>query len=99
MKLRNSPEAKTFTSNIGIPQGDKLGSVVFTTYVENAFRKIRQPAQNASDSLELAHTDDAVFASCASFKDMNEIQKHLAESRSTSIPAKQNTQPFKKKKA
>ena len=36
---------------------------------------IRQPAQNAKDTLQLAHADDV---DCTSFKYVNEIEKLLA---------------------
>ena len=72
---------KKTTSNNRAPQGDSRGLVLFTIYLKNALRKIRQPAQNANDILQLAYSYNVDFVSSisASFKDVNKIEKLLAD--------------------
>ena len=73
MEVRNEPETKTFTLNIGTPPGHR--------FIYNW--QIRQPAQNANAILQLAYADVADFVSStgagATFKDVTEIEKLLAD--------------------
>ncbi|GFS19133.1 retrovirus-related Pol polyprotein LINE-1 [Elysia marginata] len=66
-KINGSSKAMPFMSNVGTPQGDSLGPVLFTIYLENALREIRTtlPEPNSSYGREIpseiAYADDVDF--------------------------------------
>ncbi|MEE8289617.1 MAG: reverse transcriptase domain-containing protein [Nitrosomonadaceae bacterium] len=46
VKMKGATTAKTFTSNVGSPQGDGLSGPLFTTYLEHALRELREAIQD-----------------------------------------------------
>ena len=68
-KLRvRTNEGLTFATNIGVPQGDGLSPVLFTTYLEAAMKDIRK---------KLAYADDVDFISKDGI-DFDIVKKTLA---------------------
>ena len=42
LKIRTNEKGLTFATNIGVPQGDELSSVFFTTYLEAGMKDVRK---------------------------------------------------------
>ena len=57
--MRTKKLGPTIDTNIGIPQGDGLSPVLFTTYLEAALREVR----NNVHAQDIAYADDVDFIS------------------------------------
>ena len=72
----------TFTSNVGTPQGDSLGPVLFIVYLEHALKKVRtlllRPKVKYEKEIpnEIAYADDVDFIG-QDYVNINEIQETL----------------------
>ena len=67
----NKNTCKSFTTNIGCPQGDALSPVLFTVYLEAFMKEIR--ATYPENSYELIYADDVNFVSPSDIK-LDEIE-------------------------
>ena len=67
----NKNTCKSFTTNIGCPQGDALSPVLFTVYLEACMKEIR--ATYPENSYELIYADDVNLVSPSDIK-LDEIE-------------------------
>ena len=82
-KTEYSTTSKPFTSNVYIPQGDSLGPVLFTVYLEQyAFKEVRHTLPRPTTSFEaeipneVAYADDVDLFS-QNYADIKKIQEYL----------------------
>ena len=81
-RINGATKEKSFESNIGSPQGDSLSLVLFSIYLENALKEVRnilpRPTSDFEKTLptEIVYADDVDFIGLE-FADIAEVQKTL----------------------
>ena len=63
--------SKPFTSNVGIPQGNSLSSVLFTIYLEHALKEARPTLPKPTTSFEAEIPNEVAYADDVEFNGQN----------------------------
>ena len=86
LRVRTKEVGPTFDTNIGIPQGDGISPVLFTTYLEAALREVR----NNVHVQDIAYADDVDFIS-KNGVNLNILEKILEKCNLKMNPTKTET--------
>ena len=86
LRVRTKEVGPTFDINIGIPQGDGLIPVLFTTYLEASLREVR----NNVHAQNIAYADDVDFISKDGVN-LNKVEKILEKWNLKMNPTKTET--------
>ena len=87
-RINGATKERPFESNIGTPQGDSLSPVLFSIYLENVLKEVRnilpRPTFELEKALptEIAYADNVDFVGLE-FVDTEEVRKNLREIQST----------------